>query len=220
VIAKGEPWGRPAAGPPDLEVRGDDGDLASAVRTSPGARVRFVAGPASDLARVVGLADVPAGQTELPVDALVVDLVHDDASGLAVNMVVLGIPPDRLRAWHRRRHCTVTVDDRTVFDGHATTIVVANGQFLRGLDVVPRGHPGDGRFEVQVYTLGAATRRAMRRRLPTGDHVPHPQIVQRGGRTLTARFERPQPFEVDGRTLPARSAITVDVAPEALVLLV
>jgi YegS C-terminal NAD kinase beta sandwich-like domain len=220
MIDKGEPWGRPVAGPPDLEVHGDDVALAVAVRTSPGARVRFVAAPASDLARAVGLADVPAGQTELPVDALVIDVAPDDSSSLAVNMVVLGIPPDRLRAWHRRRRCTVAVDERTVFEGHATTVVVANGQFLRGLDVVPRGHPGDGRGEVQVYALGAMTRRAMRRRLPTGDHVPHPQILQRSGRTLTARFERPQPFEVDGRTLPARSAITVDVAPEALVLLV
>src|SRR6476646_4397710 len=191
MIEKGEPWGRPGAGPPDLEVRGDDGDLAAAVQTRPGARVRFVAAPASDLARAVGLADVPAGETELPVDALIVDLVRDESEGLAVNMVVLGIPPDRLRAWHRRHHCTVAVDDRTVFDGHATTVVVANGQFLRGLDVVPRGHPGDGRFEVQVYALGATARRAMRRRLPVGEHLPHPDIHQVSGTVVTVRFEAP-----------------------------
>src|SRR6476646_1646166 len=198
MIEKGEPWGRPGAGPPDLEVRGDDGDLAAAVQTRPGARVRFVAAPASDLARAVGLADVPAGETELPVDALIVDLVRDESEGLAVNMVVLGIPPDRLRAWHRRHHCTVAVDDRTVFDGHATTVVIATGQFLRGLDVVPRGHPGDGKAEVPVYAIRRGERRAMRARLPTGAHVPHPRIRTRSATRIEVRASGTRALEVDG----------------------
>jgi putative lipid kinase YegS-like protein len=220
MIRKGEPWGRPITGPPDLEVRGGDPDLAAAVQSRPGARVRFVAGEGSDLALAVGLAGPPAdastaSETELPVDGLVVD-----GDELAVNMVVLGHPPDRLRLWHRRVPCRVTVDDRVVFDAPATTVVVANGQFLRGLDVVPRGHPGDGRCEVQVYALRAGARAKMRRRLRLGDHVPHPEIHQVSGKVVTARFGAPRPLEVDGRSRPPGAEITVRVVPEALVLLV
>jgi hypothetical protein len=236
VIRKGEPWGRPVTGPPDVEVRGGDHDLAAAVQSRVGARVRFVAGDGSDLALAVGLAgprtDAAAGAaagttaaTELPVDGLAVDgLIADGGelavNTLAVNMVVLGRPPDRLRAWHRRVPCRVTVDDRVVFDAPATTVVVANGQFLRGLDVVPRGHPGDGRCEVQVYALRAGARTKMRRRLPLGEHLPHPDIHQVSGRVVTARFGAPQPLEIDGRSRPPGPEITVRVVPEALVLLV
>jgi hypothetical protein len=228
VIRKGEPWGRPVTGPPDLEVRGGDADLAAAVQSRTGARVRFAAGASSDLALAVGIADGSPDPTvdperlatELPVDGLVLDGDADGTGELAVNMVVLGPPPDRLHAWHRRRPCRVEVDGRVVFDAPATTVVVANGQFLRGLDVVPRGHPGDGRCEVQVYSLGPTVRRAMRGRLPYGEHLPHPDVRQHSGRTVTVHFASARPLEVDGRTRPSRADLTARVVPEALVLLV
>ena len=40
------------------------------------------------------------------------------------------------------------------FSERATTVVVLVGQYLRGADVSPRGHPGDGAAEVQVYAMG------------------------------------------------------------------
>ena len=52
-----------------------------------------------------------------------------------------------------RERLLVTVDGRTVHDGPATSVVVANGQFSGTADLAPRGHPGDGRLEVQVYAL-------------------------------------------------------------------
>ena len=75
----------------------------------------------------------------------------------------------------RRSSSRCALDGRPWFSGPATTVVVATGQFLRGLDLVPRGHPGDGKAEVQVYALrraGAAARCAAR--LATGAHVPAP----------------------------------------------
>jgi hypothetical protein len=107
-----------------------------------------------------------------------------------------------------------------VFDGPATTVLVASGQFLRGLDVVPRGHPGDGRVEVQVYGMAPGARRAMRRRLPGGLHVPHPGIHQLTGRVVRATFATARPLEVDGRDRPPTGAISVEIAPGALLLLV
>jgi diacylglycerol kinase family enzyme len=111
-------------------------------------------------------------------------------------MVVSGLPPDRLRAWTRARRVEVRVDGRLVHDGPATTVVVANGQFRHGADLVPRGHPGDGRLEVQVYALRAGERAAMRRRLPGGGHLPHPRIVTSNGRQAQVRWPAPRPLLV------------------------
>ena len=68
-----------------------------------------------------------------------------------------------------------------MFHGPCTTVVIATGQFRHGLDLVPRGHPGDGRAEVQIYAVPGRERRELRVRLATGTHVPHPKITQRPG---------------------------------------
>ena len=91
-----------------------------------------------------------------------------------MNMVVVGTAPGKLRATSRSHQMRVVVDGREVFTGPATTVVIANGQFLDDGDIVPRGHPGDGRIEVQVYALRPRERRGMRRRLPSGAHLPAP----------------------------------------------
>jgi diacylglycerol kinase family enzyme len=98
--------------------------------------------------------------------------------------------------------------------------VIANGQFLRGVDLVPRGHPGDGRLEVQIYTLRRGERRAMRRRLATGRHVPHTRIRTRAARTVAVRTPRPVPLEVDGEGQPAVRELRAEVVPGAFRLLV
>ena len=100
-------------------------------------------------------------------------------------MVVVGVAPDRMRWWSRTFLARSAVDGRLVHAGGAVSaVVVASGQFLRGADVVPRGHPGDGRAEVQVYAPARRSAAAMRGRLPLGTHLPHPRISQaRAGRS-------------------------------------
>jgi diacylglycerol kinase family enzyme len=110
------------------------------------------------------------------------------------------------------------VDDRVVWDGRATGVVIANGEYLRGLDVVPRGHPGDGRLEVHVHALGATQRRQMRARLATGTHLPHPGVRTACGTTVAIRWNHPARREVDGvRTSPTRETV-VSLAPGALTI--
>jgi putative lipid kinase YegS-like protein len=216
VIRPGEEWGRPATSPPDRELDGDDEMLAACVARFPGALVQFHPAPDSDVARAVGLdAGSPPSGRELPLDALLLD----DAT-LACNMVVMGPAPDRLRRFARRIGVHVTVDGVSWVVGRATTVVVATGQFLRGADVVPRGHPGDGRAEVQVYRLRPSERRAMRARLPVGDHVPHPHIQQRSGRQVEIVAERPLPLEVDGRPHGHALRLVIELRPAAYRLLV
>lgn len=222
MITPGQPWGSPASSPPDLEVDGDDADLAAAVAAAPGALVAFRPGPGSDLARAVGLragSDPTSRATEVPVDA--VRLAGDGlaCNGMACNAVVLGVPPDRLRWASPARSVEIEVDGQPWFAGSATTVVIANGQFLRGADIVPRGHPGDGRLEVQVYELRPRERRAMRRRLTTGAHVPHPRIRSRTARVVELRAARPVAFEADGVSGAAVATVRAEVVPAAFRLL-
>ena len=215
MIKPGEDWTRPAAGPPDVEVSGDDADLAAAVGARPGALVRFRPTAGSDVARAIGLSANSSGEREAALDALRVD------DRLATNMVVVGTPPNSLRRFVRRIFMTVEVDNRSVWSGPATTIVVATGEFLRGLDVVPRGHPGDGRAEIQVYAVAPRERRALRGRLHTGTHVPHPAITQTTGRHVEITCSRrAAPVEIDGHAAGTADHLAIDVVGAAYRLLV
>jgi hypothetical protein len=230
MIRPGEPWGSPTSSEPDIEIAGGDAALAAAASTNPGALVRFRPDAGSDLARAVGItpgavAAEPVG-TEVPLDLLEVAMA---AAGAAIpvsemaacNMCVFGTAPDRLRWATPAFDLVIELDGRPWFSGGATTAVIAIGQFLRGNDLVPRGHPGDGKAEIQVYDLARRERRPMRARLSTGAHVPHPRIHQRSARTITLRSDPPASLEVDGRPQPGSvSAGSISVVPGAYRLLV
>jgi hypothetical protein len=219
VIEKGQPWERPAGGPADWHVDGDDATLAAAVRDHAGARVGFRPDPASDLARALGLHSAGDGTHELPLDAL--QISADDRELFAVNMVVVGTAPDRTTWSTRAPELRVEVDGRAVHDGAATTVVVASGQYLRGNDVVPRGHPGDGRAEVQVYAVARGQRAGVRSRLPQGVHLPHPDVTQTTGRRVAVTAGRgPVGLEVDGLAVPPAVRVVVEVVPEAFSIVV
>ncbi len=219
MVRKGEPWERPASGPAAWQVEGDDAALAAAVREQPGARVGFQPDPTSDLARALGIAATGEGTVELGIDALAV--VADDRELFAVNMVVVGTAPDRAGWFTGAPDLRVEVDGRAVHDGPATSVVVASGQYLRGHDVVPRGHPGDGRAEVQVYAVPRGQRAGVRNRLPQGVHLPHPDITQTSGRRVTVVAGKgPVALEVDGVPGPPATRITVEIVPEAFMIVV
>jgi YegS C-terminal NAD kinase beta sandwich-like domain len=217
LLRPGQPWGSEASGPADLEVAGGDGMLAAVLgRGVVDPLVRFAAAPDSDLARAVGLVAgaVPAGV------ALPLDVVEISVGGVAVNSVVVGVAPDRLRAWHRPAGLSVEIDGAPVDARGATTLVVMNGQYLRGLDVSPRGHPGDGVAEAQLYALPPGARRAMRSRLATGAHLPHPAITVRRAHRLAVRAPRPIPLEIDGAPAGRITGVELTLRPAAYRLLV
>ncbi len=216
-IRKGVTWGHPASGACDLKVAGTDADLAAAAQSRPGSSIWWRPAPDADLARALGLVTTPEpGSTEVTLDALVLDAAGLDLGSLAVNMVVLGAAPDRLRRRSRSRAVRVEIDGRPLFAGPATTVVISNGEFLRGADLVPRGHPGDGRIEVQVYALRAEERRAMRSRLPQGVHLPHPRITTGSGRGGLVTVAGGFPLEVDGVDCGAVNRLRLHVEPGAL----
>jgi diacylglycerol kinase family enzyme len=221
MVEKGEPWERPAAAPPSWTVEGDDAALAAAVRDHPGARVAFRPDPTSDLARALGIHATGAAALDLAIDALRV--TADDRELFAVNMVVVGTAPDRAGWFTRAPELRVEVDGRVAHDGPATAVVVASGQHLRGNDLVPRGHPGDGRAEIQVYAVARGQRAGVRRRLPQGIHLPHPDITQTSGRRVDvaagpSSSGRPVAVEVDGVPAPPATRVRVEIVPEAFVI--
>lgn len=217
TLRKGQPWGEPATGEPDVEVNGDDLALAEVAREQPGATVWFRPDGESDFARAVGLVDRDQpGNLDVPVDTLrVFDGLRVEGA-MAVNAVVFGTSPDRLRWWTSAAEIEVVVDGRERFRGRATTVVLANGQFLHGNDVAPRGHPGDGRFEVQVYALGRRERAGLRTRLPLGTHVPHPSITEVSGREATVVSSSKVWIENDGQRRGPVNTVRVEIVPAAL----
>lgn len=219
MVEKGQPWERPAAGAAEWHVSGDDATLAAAVRDRRGARVEFRPDASSDLARALALHAAGSGTLDLTVDGLRV--VADGRELFGVNMVVVGVAPDRTHWFTRPRSMVVRADGRLTHDGPATAVVVASGQYLRGADLVPRGHPGDGRAEVQVYAVRPAQRAAARRRLPQGVHLPHPDVTQTTARHVEIRADqRPVALEVDGVPAPPAALVTVDIVPGAFVLVI
>jgi hypothetical protein len=212
---RGKPWGRRPTAAPDAEVTGNDAALARAVASRPHARLRFRPDASSDLALAIGVTTAHDGTLELPLDALVTD-----AGDTAVNLIVAGVPPDRMRWWHRPKRVRVRVDGRDVFDGPATTVVVANGEFLRAIDLSPRGHPNDGRAEVQVYGLTRSERGQLRRRLGAGSHLPNPRITTPGGRTVEIEWSRPVHLELDAEPRPPARSLRADVVHDAYRLIV
>ena len=219
TVRPGQSWGTEASGPPDFEVTGGDRTLADALgRGLTDPLVRFSAAAGSDLARAVGLVAgaEPTGMA-LPLDVLT---VAGSATMQAVNSIVIGVTPDRLRSWHRPAGLSVEIDGASVDATQATSLVVMNGQYLRGLDVSPRGHPGDGVAEAQLYALPPGARRAMRTRLATGAHVPHPAITIRRARRIVVRASRPADLEVDGAPAGQISDLEIALRPAAYRLLV
>jgi hypothetical protein len=222
-LRPGQPWGTEAAGPADFEVSGSDRSLASLLgRDLPDPLVRFAATADSDLARAVGLvAGAAATGTALPLDAFAVRAGDAPAPMVAVNSVVVGVAPDRLRAWHRPAGLSVEIDGAPVDAAAATSLVVMNGQYLRGLDLSPRGHPGDGVAEAQLYALPPGARRAMRTRLTTGAHLPHPAItIRRARRVFVKSSGRPVALEVDGLPAGRVDALEIVLRPAFYRLLV
>ena len=95
-------------------------------------------------------------------------------------------------------------------------LVAANASFIGRWNAAPRSHPGDGRLDVFDADPPLGVRLAARRRLPSGTHVPHPQITQR--RVAAAQYELDPDLDVylDGVRLDRVRTLSLRVEPGAL----
>jgi hypothetical protein len=94
-------------------------------------------------------------------------------------------------------------------------VVVMNAQWLGRWDLGPKSHPNDGLLDVSDGRLSFGDRLKARRRLPSGSHVPHPDI--RVTRTASEQFEFDPPLDVylDGERVGRARTLSVRVEPDA-----
>ena len=95
-------------------------------------------------------------------------------------------------------------------------LVAANASFVGRWNAAPRSHPGDGRLDVFDADPPLMVRLAARRRLPSGTHIPHPQITQR--RIAAAQYDLDPDLDVylDGVRLGRAQTLSLRVEPGAL----
>jgi diacylglycerol kinase family enzyme len=95
-----------------------------------------------------------------------------------------------------------------------------NAQWIDSWDVAPRAHPGDGRLDILDVRLSLGDRLAARKRLPTGTHVPHPDIAQQRAKAIQVSFDRPLTVYLDGTGVGSAKQLSVRVEPDALTVVV
>jgi hypothetical protein len=95
-----------------------------------------------------------------------------------------------------------------------------NAQWMGAWDVAPRAHPGDGRLDLFDVRLPLGDRLAARKRLPTGTHLPHPDITERRAKAIQVAFDRPLTVYLDAVAVGPARQLSVRVEPDALTVVV
>lgn len=201
MIRRGEPWGEAGGLPPDGVVVTSD---AAARRTLEEARrsgrpypVLGLAG--GDLCRTLGgrgdAARITSGEgVRLAVD--VGEVLLDGRLHLFVAHLVARDP-----LWLR-------------------VFVAMNAEWLDGLDLGPRAHPGDGLLDTYEAGLRPGDLPAVWRRARTGTHLPHPRIRERRVPALQVDFARPRRVWLDGEPVGRARHLSVRLAPAAALVVV
>ena len=198
TVKRGAAWGQPVVAPIDALVVRSDGDLAAALS---GGEPRPVLVRGGDVHRSLGAPRASAATTRLPID--VIDVTADDRRLTAVAHVVAR-RRGRIGWWR------------------GPIIAVMNVDHRGGWDVAPRAHPNDGWLD--VIEVGEAMSWQSRwqawRRLPTGNHLPHPDIATRRTRTETLTFDQPLGLWLDGVERGTVRSLSVAVEPDGAVIYV
>lgn len=189
TIEKGRAWGDEGSLPPGTVSAADDAAIAATVAGG----AAYVRPTGGDLARTLGVTAASLTREAamlLPVDAIAVTL--DGEPLVAAAHVVLGAirRPD---------------------------VAIMNAAFIGDLNITPRAHPGDGRFDVITFDLSTVDWYKARRRMPTGTHVPHPGIATRQLDHWQLDSPSPVRVTVDGEARGRASVIHCELIPDAVV---
>lgn len=192
TIRKGEDWGEIVTAPADLVDVASDAAVAEHIIARDRRPVRLRGG---DLLATLGGTAPGAMVRRLPIDVLRVEA--DVGTFHAIAHVVAR------RSWWR-----------------GPLLAVMNVDRLGRWDVAPRAHPNDGRADVVEVdaAMGVRARWQAARRLPSGTHVPHPQVHTRRITVATWSFERPTRLWVDGVERGTVRSLRVAVEPDAAVI--
>jgi diacylglycerol kinase family enzyme len=99
-------------------------------------------------------------------------------------------------------------------------VAAMNADAIGRLRVAPRAHPGDGRLDLVDADPPVLQRLEARRRLRTGDHVPHPDISIRPVEAVQLDLDPPLRVWLDGEALGPARALSIRVEPAGLIVVV
>jgi diacylglycerol kinase (ATP) len=105
--------------------------------------------------------------------------------------------------------------DRKELEVVAANVVVGNCQFQRDVKLSPRSWPGDGFLDVLAFTGPRSDAFRLLPKMFYGEHVPHPNIIERRARRVRIESDRPVRVQVDERPL-GFTPVTFDVIPRAI----
>ena len=196
-IAKGSPYGEPGPVPEGLVVVRSDAEARAVLEEARRERCPYppLGLLGGDLCRTLGGGTGPElSGVRFPVDLGVV--LADGRLHLFVASLVA-----RSRLWTR-------------------AFVAMNAQFLGPWDVAPRAHPGDGILDTFDVRLERGQLLAVRARLPSGSHLPHPGITERRVPAVQVELQRSLPLHLDGAPVGKARVLSVRVEPDALVVIV
>lgn len=201
TIRAGESWGELVEGAPaGLATAADDAALAShlarAARRAPGDQVPVVV-TGGDLLRTLGGPSKQHHLRRYPVDLLWVRIDEHPAMPAVAHVVAHGSGP--VGCWR------------------GPIWAVCNVSSVGRWDVAPRAHPNDGRLDVVEVDAAMSLRARLqaRRRLPTGSHLPHPDIHVRRATEAAFDLSRRLAVFVDGRKVTAARRVEVTITPDA-----
>jgi hypothetical protein len=196
TITKGQPWGEPATLPGDAVVVRSDRAVSLALDEARRAGAPFPTFGllAGDLCHTLGGGDdlerLRLGATAFPIDAGEV-LVDGRHHFFAAHVVA------RTRGWRR-------------------FAVAMNAQWVGEWNLGPKAHPNDGVLDGYEGALDLFEWRRIRRRLPSGTHLPHPRITPRRAAAVTFEFDRALPVYIDGESVGPARHLACRVIPDAL----
>lgn len=203
-VAKGEPWGEPGRLSAEGLIYPKDCDAARAVQY---ARAKGFERPemgltGGDLWRTLG---APLGGTDR--------LRNGSATRVTVDVGWATLDDDEME------HCFIAhCVARTWM--WSQVLAVMNAEWIGEWDVAPTSHPGDGWLDVTEAGLSWSERRKVRERLPTGTHLPHPNVRTSRVRESDFEFHRPLRLYLDGSAFPKVRRLKVRVEPASLTVLV
>lgn len=199
-------------------------------------------GTGNDFARTVGIPLVPAAAARVVLQGAPheMDLLTDDAGGVVINAVHLGIGAEGAREGEPLKPVLgmlayrigallaglrspgwplqVSVDGATITDRtrRVLQVGVLNGRTIGGgTPLAPHAEPDDGLADVVVSTAtGPVARLRYARLLRHGRHTEHPDVVLARGRTVELAGP-PVPINSDGELGDGVSHRTWTVQPRA-----
>lgn len=95
-------------------------------------------------------------------------------------------------------------------------VVAMNAQWVGEWNLGPKAHPNDGRIDTFEARLPLRDLAKVRRRLPTGTHLPHPAITARRAAAVRFDLDRPLSVWLDGEVADRGRTLAVRVEPDAL----